>query len=94
MADISSITIPSGESYNLKDSIARKNVFYYGECSTAASTQAKVVTIDGITEYYTGLSVRILFTKVSNSFNKQISLLLLTYKYKSIETSLPRLYFL
>lgn len=35
---------------------------YYGVCSTAASTQHKVVTIPGITEYYEGLMVRIIFT--------------------------------
>lgn len=35
---------------------------YYGVCSTAASTQAKTVTIPGITEYYEGLMVRIIFT--------------------------------
>ena len=35
---------------------------YYGICSSAASTQAKEVTIPGITEYYEGLMVRIIFT--------------------------------
>lgn len=39
----------------------QKGFVYYGTCSTAADTQAKTVTIDGITAYYEGLNVRILF---------------------------------
>ena len=35
---------------------------YFGICETAAATQDKVATIPGITEYYDGLLVRILFT--------------------------------
>lgn len=68
MADISSITLPDGNSYDLKDSEARKNIIFYGTCSTAAATQTKAVTIDGITEYYDGLSVRIRFTN-AQSYN-------------------------
>ena len=41
---------------------------WYGSCSTAASTQAKAVTISGITELYEGLSVRIKFAN-AQSYN-------------------------
>lgn len=61
MADISSMTLPSGDSYNLKDIEARKKNIYFGTCSTAAATQAKTVTIDGITQLYEGLNLRIKF---------------------------------
>ena len=44
----------------------QKGVIFYGTCSTAAATQAKTVSIDGITEYYTGLNLRIKFTNYQN----------------------------
>ena len=62
MADISTITLPSGDTYSFKDSESRKHQIYFGTCSTAAATQAKTVTIDGITELYVGLNLRIIFT--------------------------------
>lgn len=58
MADISKITLPSGDTYNLKDSGALRShqtikqdgvtgatVNRYGECSTAAAKAAKTVTL-------------------------------------------------
>ena len=39
------------------------NSIWYGECSTAAATQAKAVTITGVTEYHTGDVFVIAFTK-------------------------------
>ena len=62
MADISSITLPDSSSYNLKDEEARKGIVYFGVCGTAAGTQTKAVTIDGITEYFRGMHIRVLFT--------------------------------
>lgn len=63
MADISKITLPkNGGTYNLKDAEARLHGVYYGECSTAAATQAKAVTISGVTALYEGLSVHVKFT--------------------------------
>lgn len=44
------------------------NTVYYGECSTTAGTQAKTVTISGITELTTGLSIRVKFTN-AQSYN-------------------------
>lgn len=44
MADIKTITLPDGNTYNLKD-----NRIYYGTCTTTSSTQEKSVTIDGFT---------------------------------------------
>lgn len=40
----------------------QKGFIFYGTCSTGASTQAKTVSIDGITSYYEGLNLRILFS--------------------------------
>lgn len=42
MADISTINLPDGTSYSLKDSVARGKLFY-GTCATAQGTAAKVV---------------------------------------------------
>lgn len=39
-----------------------KSTMYYAVCNTNASTQTKEITINEVTSYYTGLSVRILFT--------------------------------
>lgn len=64
MADISSITLPSGNTYSFKDTIARKGLLY-GVCSTAAGTAAKTVTIDGITALEAGLIVAIKFSNAN-----------------------------
>ena len=46
MAEISQITLPSGSTYDIKDVTARDMPSaYYGTCSTAAATAAKVVEI-------------------------------------------------
>ena len=42
-----------------------KTKIYYGVCSTAASTQNKTVTIDGITSLYEGLNIRIRFVNLN-----------------------------
>lgn len=64
MSDLSSITLPSGTIYNFKDAIARA----YGYCTTAAATQAKVVTIDGITALTEGLKITVRF-QYAQSYN-------------------------
>lgn len=52
---IRTITAINGVTYNIHGVL-------YGECSTAAATAAKVVTISGITELVEGLSIRVKFT--------------------------------
>ena len=66
MADISKITLPSGSEYNIKDAKARKGP-YYGVCSTGASTVAKTVTIDGISELETGLTIAVKFSNANSA---------------------------
>lgn len=46
---------------------------FFGECSTAASTTAKEVSISGITAYLNGLSVRIRFANASGSGNSSLN---------------------
>ena len=60
MADISAIVIPGGDSYNFKDLKAH----YYGECSTAAATAAKEVSILHFTasDLVAGTTIRVKFT--------------------------------
>lgn len=57
MADISKIAV-GGTTYNLKD--AQHGVFY-GLCTTYSSVATKVVTIDGVTELFEGLQIRVRF---------------------------------
>lgn len=45
-----------------KDLISREFSDHYGECTTGASTQAKVVTIPSLTELYEGLHIYVKFT--------------------------------
>ena len=46
---------------------------FYGECSTAYATDAKEVTISGITAYANGLSVRVKFQYASSANNKTLN---------------------
>lgn len=59
MADISKITLPDNSTYNIKDSIARNGVLWYGTCNTLANTIEKAITISGITSLTEGLSIRV-----------------------------------
>lgn len=63
MADISSIILPGGGKYDLKDKNAAPNSagIYFGICSTDSNVNAKTVTISNITQLYDGLSIRVLF---------------------------------
>lgn len=47
---------------------------YYAVCSTGASTATKIVTIDGITELYTGLSIRVKFSNYHSSGTPKLNL--------------------
>lgn len=45
MAEISQIKLPNNTTYDIKDSVARDIKMYYGTCTTAAATAAKVITV-------------------------------------------------
>lgn len=68
MAEISKITLPNGDTYDIKDSVARENIdhgnarIFSGDCSTAAATQRKDVTIAECTELIAGDVFVITFT--------------------------------
>lgn len=68
MADISKITLPNGDTYDIKDAAARENVdhgnarIFSANCSTAAATQRKDVTIAECTELIAGDVFVITFT--------------------------------
>lgn len=53
MADISKVTLPNNETYDLKDSVARGGIgnakLFYGTCSSAAATTEKAVTCSEFT---------------------------------------------
>lgn len=70
MADISKITIPSGDSYNFKDATARGGLPRYGTCSTAAATAAKVITLtDTSFQLVTGVIICVKFTTTNTANN-------------------------
>lgn len=54
----------------IQDALAEKKMAWYGECSTAAGTQQKDVTITGITALTAGLAVRVKFAN-AQSYNGQ-----------------------
>ena len=53
MADISKVTLPNNETYDLKDSVARGGIgnakLFYGTCSSAAAATEKAVTCSEFT---------------------------------------------
>ena len=51
-----------GKTQDTINAAQKKAGIYFGTCSTAASTQEKTVTIDGITSLYDGLMIRVRFT--------------------------------
>ena len=61
MADISKVTTLDGNTYDIKDTKARKGLLY-GVCGTAAGTAAKTVSIDGIASLEAGLTIAVKFT--------------------------------
>lgn len=68
MADISQIKLPNNNTYNFKDTVARGVKMYYGICTTAAATAAKVVTVGADQDFKltVGALVMVKFT-ISNS---------------------------
>lgn len=65
MADLSKITLPNGDTYDLKDETARAMTgFYVGTCATAAGTKDKVVTLTDATGFSltVGVVVAVKFT--------------------------------
>ena len=73
MADISQITLPDGTTYDIKDPVARAAAgdagagkIFYGVCSTGASTQTKVVTIEDF-ELFTGALIAVKFDNVNTA---------------------------
>lgn len=72
MAEISKITLPNGDTYDIKDAVARKNAdhgnarIFSADCSTAAATQRKDVTITECTELIAGDVFVITFTNYQN----------------------------
>lgn len=56
------MSITSDASGNVTFNASEPQGLYFGTCSTDGGTAAKTVSITGITSYYTGLNVRILFT--------------------------------
>lgn len=68
MADISQIKLPDNNTYNFKDTLARGVKMYYGICTTAAATAAKVVTVGADQDFKltVGALVMVKFT-ISNS---------------------------
>lgn len=66
MAKISSITLPNGNTYDLKDKEAAPSIcgVYQGTSSTLSGTQAKVGTVpslSSLSELYDGLTICIIF---------------------------------
>jgi hypothetical protein len=56
MANISSMTLPNGDTYDLKDKIARASIPYAQVDSTSTAT-VYTATVEGITELYDGVTV-------------------------------------
>lgn len=71
-SDVPAVTLPkaSGGSATFVDAEDILNrCVYYGTCGTAAGTAAKVATVDGVTELYTGLVLAIKFTYANTVAN-------------------------
>jgi hypothetical protein len=68
MADISQIKLPNNNTYDIKDTLARGVKMYYGICTTAAATAAKVVTVGADQDFKltVGALVMVKFT-INNS---------------------------
>lgn len=66
MADISSITLPSGNSYNIKDTTARQQLPWCIVDSTSTST-AFTATVDGVTKLESGVCFVCFNNKVASA---------------------------
>ena len=75
MADISQIKLPDNNTYNFKDTVARGVKMYYGICTTAAATAAKVVTVGADQDFKltVGALVMVKFTISNKASNVTIN---------------------
>lgn len=71
MADISQIKLPDDNTYNFKDTLARGLKMYYGLCTSAADTAAKVVTVGAEQDFKltVGALLMVKFTKSNTASN-------------------------
>lgn len=71
MADISQIKLPDNNTYNFKDTLARGLKMYYGLCTSAADTAAKVVTVGAEQDFKltVGALLMVKFTKSNTASN-------------------------
>lgn len=71
MADISHIKLPNGTTYSIKDTLARGVKMYYGTCTTAADTAAKVVTVSADQDFKltVGALVMVKFSETNTASN-------------------------
>lgn len=71
MADISQIKLPDDNTYNFKDTLARGVKMYYGLCTSAADTAAKVVTVGAEQDFKltVGALLMVKFTKSNTASN-------------------------
>lgn len=71
MADISQIKLPDNNTYNFKDTLARDVKMYYGLCTSAADTAAKVVTVGAEQDFKltVGALLMVKFTKSNSASN-------------------------
>ena len=71
MADISQIKLPDNNTYNFKDTLARGLKMYYGLCTSAADTAAKVVTVGADQDFKltVGALLMVKFTKTNSASN-------------------------
>lgn len=71
MADISQIKLPDNNTYNFKDTLARGLKMYYGLCTSAADTAAKVVTVGADQDFKltVGALLMVKFTKSNTASN-------------------------
>ena len=75
MSDISKIVLPDGNLYNIKDAVSGYEPVYYGTCSTAAATAAKITTItDFPTTLHTGIRVSVKFSNDNTVANPTLSI--------------------
>lgn len=81
MANISSVNLPDGSSYNFKDSVSGYitdtdvHGIYYGTCATAAATAAKTATLDNADGFSLtkGVTVVIKFTYANGVANPTLN---------------------
>lgn len=73
MADISKVTLPNNETYDLKDSVARGGIgnakLFYGTCSSAAAATEKAVTCSEFTanDLVAGTMINVSFSATNSA---------------------------